>query len=143
MHGLAHYKMDRVRLISPVAIGTTGTGKTGKPASRMGFKGVMVELDYGTITATNATFTVTIFEGDATGSMTSVADANLDGTEAAAGIAAGTPRTSDSNKNVSKRIGYRGLKKYVNAKIVSTITAGTPVAATLLLYDPEIAPVAT
>lgn len=143
MHGLYHYKVDRVRLISPVAVGTTGTGKTGKPASRMGYKGVLVEIDYGTITATDAVLTVTILEGDTTAAMTSVADANLDGTEAAAGIAAGTPRTSNSNKNVSKRIGYRGLKKYVNAKIVSTITAGPPIAATLLLYDPEIAPVAT
>lgn len=142
MRGL-HYVCDRIRLISPVAVGTTGTGKTGKPASRVGYNGVEIELDYGTITATNATFTVTILEGDVTGTMTSVADADLDGTEAAAGIAAGTPRTSDSNKNVSKRIGYRGLKKYVNAKIVSTITAGTPVAATLLLTQPINAPVAT
>ncbi len=142
MRGL-HYVCDRVRLISPVAVGTTGTGKTGKPASRQGYNGVEIELDYGTITATNAVFTVTILEGDATGTMTSVADADLDGLEANAGIVAGTPRTSDSNKNVSKRIGYRGLKKYVNAKITSTITAGTPVSATLLLTQPVIAPVAT
>lgn len=142
MRGL-HYVMDAIRLISPVAVGTTGTGKTGKPASRQGYDGVEIIFDYGTITATDATITVTVLEGDATGSMTSVADANLDGTEAAAGIAAGTPRTSDSNKNVTKRIGYRGIKKYVNAKIVSTITAGPPVAATLILTRPAIAPVAT
>ena len=62
--------------------------------------------------------------------MTSIADADLIGTEAMAGIAAGTPRTSGSNKNVSKRLGYRGKKRYVQAKLVSTITAGPPVAAT-------------
>ena len=62
---------------------------------------------------------------------------------ALAGIAAGTPRTSGSNKNVSKRLGYRGKKRYVQAKLVSTITAGPPVAATVLMANPRHAPVAT
>lgn len=131
-----------VRSISPVAVGTTGTGKTGTIVDRLGYDSVTIIADYGSITATNATLTLTVLEGDATGAMTSVADANLIGTEAAAGIAAGTPRTSGSNKNVSKKIGYKGTKRYVQAKIVSTITAGTPVAATVLLGHPHSAPAA-
>lgn len=128
------------RTISPVAAGTTGTGQVGKVVDRKGYEGVTIIFDYGSITATAATFTPVVKHGDATGSMTSVADADLLGTEAAAGIAAGTPRTSGSNKNVSKQIGYIGNKRYVSANIVNTATAGTPVAATVLLTHPHKAP---
>lgn len=138
-----HHNIRRVRSISPVAIGTTGTGKTGTIVDRAGAQAVEFEFDYGTITATNATITPTVFHGDATGSMTSIADTDLIGTEALAGIAAGTPRTSGSNKNVSKRLGYKGVKRYVQAKLVSTVTAGPPVAATVLLGYPFEAPLAT
>jgi len=138
-----HNKIKVVRSISPVAVGTTGTGQTGKVVDRSSYEGVELILSYGTITATNATFTVTMLEGDATGTMTSVANADLLGTESAAGIAAGTPRTSGSNKNVTKRLGYIGAKRYVQAKIVSTITAGTPVGADFLLTNPRVMPVAT
>lgn len=138
-----HNNISRKRSISPVAIGTTGTGKTGVIVDTRGYEAVEFEFDYGTITATNATITPTVFHGDTTGAMTSIANADLIGTEAAAGIAAGTPRTSGSNKNVSKRLGYKGKKRYVQAKLVSTITAGTPVAATVLLGKPRNAPVAT
>lgn len=142
MRGL-HYVVRAKRSIGPVAVGTTGTGTTGKIVDRKGFKDVEFIFGYGTITATNATITPTLLHGDVTGTMTSVADADLDGTEAAAGIAAGTPRTSDTNKLVSKRLGYKGLKRYVQAKLVSTITATTPVTAIAILARPEIAPVAT
>lgn len=142
MRGL-HYIMNHKRSIGPVAVGTTGVGQTGKIVDRKGFKDVEFVFGYGTITATNATLTVTIKEGDVTGTMTSVADADLDGTEAGAGIAAGTPRTSDANKLVSKRLGYKGTKRYVQAFIKSTITATTPVFAGVVLSRPEAAPVAT
>src|SRR4051794_40834411 len=98
-----------LRSISPVAVGTTGTGKTGKPRDRAGYDSVTLEFSYGTITATNAVFTATVLEGDATGAMTSVADADLIGTEALAGVAATTARASGVTKNVTKRIGYRGV----------------------------------
>jgi hypothetical protein len=139
-----HNNIKRVRSISPVAIGTTGTGQTGKIVDRAGFDAVEFELDYGSITATNAVFSVVLKEGDVTGTMTSIADADLLGTELAAGIAATTPRTSGVSKNVSKRIGYKGKKRYVQvAKLSSTVTAGTPVSATVLLGRPRNAPVAT
>lgn len=129
-----------VRSISPVAVGTTGTGQTGKIIDRAGYDSVTILCDYGSITATNATFTATVLEGDVTGTMTSVADADLIGTEAAAGIAAGTPRTSGVDKNVTKKIGYRGIKRYVQVKIKSTVTAAVPVAATVVLGHPRHAP---
>ncbi len=114
------------RAISPVAVGTTGTGQTGRIIDRKGYVGpVLFGIGYGSITATNATLTVTVKEGDATGAMTSVADADLIGTEAGAGIAAGTPRTSGVNKNVVKKLGYKGAKRYVQCNVKSTVTAGT------------------
>jgi hypothetical protein len=139
-----HSNIKRVRSISPVAVGTTGTGQTGKIVDRAGYEAVEFEFDYGSITATNAVFTVVVKEGDTTGAMTSIADANLIGTELAAGIAAAATRTSGVSKNVSKRLGYIGRKRYVQvSKLSSTITAATPVAATVLLGLPRHAPVAT
>lgn len=137
-----HSNLQRKRSISPVAIGTTGTGKTGVIVDTAGFESVEFEFDYGTITATNATITPTVLHGDVTGTMTSIADSDLIGTEALAGIAAGT-RTSGSTKNVSKRLGYKGKKRYVQAKLVSTVTAGPPVSATVLMGNARHAPVAT
>lgn len=121
--------LNVTRAIAAVAVGTTGTGQTGKIIDRKGYVGpVLFDINYGSITATAAVFTVTIKEGDVTGTLTSVADADLIGTELLAGIAAGTPRTSNSNKNVSKKIGYKGGKRYVQCNIKSTATAGTPIA---------------
>lgn len=144
------YEMKRVRSISPVAIGTTGTGQAGKIVDRRPtvsglartYRSVVFELDFGTITATAAAYTLIVKEGDVTGTMTSIADADLDGTEAAAVPAVGA-RTSGTTKNVSFRLGYKGTKRYVQVfKLSSTTTATTPVAATVLLMDPSDAPVA-
>ena len=139
-----HDNIRAVRLISPVAAGTTGTGKTSAASlgDRRGYGGVEILLDYGTITATNATIAVTVLEGDVTGTMTSVADADLLGTETLASITATTPRTSGVSKNVTKRIGYIGRKRYVQVKMVPTVTATTPIAATALLFNPSRAPTA-
>jgi hypothetical protein len=135
-----------VRSISPVAVGTTGTGQTGKIVDRRGFEGVTILISYGTITATAATIIPVIKHGDVTGTMTSVADADLItmaggvAPELAAAIAATTPRTSGTSKNVSKRIGYIGGKRYVSCNIVSTTTAGPPVSATVILSHPHARP---
>ncbi len=122
--------------ISPVAVGTTGTGQTGKVIDRLGFGGLEFMIGYGAITATGAVFTVTIKEGDATGSLTSVADDDLVGTESDAGLAAAA-RVSGTTMKVTKKIGYKGGKRYVQCNIKSTATAGTPVAALAVLFNPE------
>lgn len=127
--------------VAPVAIGTTGTGQVGKVIDRAGYSGVEFVIAYGTITSTAAVYTVTVKEGDATGTMTSVADADLIGTEALAGLAAGA-RTSGTGKNVTKRIGYQGRKRYVQCGVKSTATAGTLVSVTALLHNPQYAPTA-
>lgn len=127
--------------VAPVAIGTTGTGQVGKIIDRSGYAGVEFLIAAGTITATAAVYTVTVKEGDVTGTMTSVADADLIGTEALAGIAAGA-RVSGTTKNTTRRIGYKGNKKYVQCSIKSTATAGTLVGITALLHSPRFSPTA-
>ena len=135
-----HSKMTATRVVSPVAVGTTGTGKTGAVIDRAGYDGVEFIVDYGTVTATNAVFTVVMKEGAVTGTLTSVADADMLGTELLAGLAAAATRTSGVSKNVSKRVGYKGNQRYVNLSISSTVTAGTPVGITALLFDPIVSP---
>ena len=125
--------------IKPVAVGTTGTGQTGKVIDRQGYGGVEFINAFGSITSSTAVFTVTVKEGDATGSLTSVADANLLGTEALAGIGAGA-RASGTTMNVTTRIGYRGSKRYVQCNIKSTATAGTIISSTAVLHNPSVAP---
>lgn len=135
-----HNNSRALRVISPVAVGTTGTGQTGKIIDRQGFGGLEFVCAYGAITATNAVFTVTVKEGDVTGTLTSVADTDLLGTELLAGVAATTPRTSGVSKNVVKRVGYKGNKRYVQANIKSTITAGTLISCEAMLYSPAVMP---
>lgn len=115
------------RAISPVAVGTTGTGKTGKIIDRKGYIGpVLFAVGYGAITSSTAVFTVTVKEGDVTGTLTSVADADLIGTEAGAGLGAGA-RASGTTMNVTKKVAYKGGKRYVQCNVKSTATAGTPI----------------
>lgn len=123
-----------------VAIGTTGTGKTSSVVDTAGYGGVEFLIDYGAITTTTGIFTVLMTEGDTTGgSFTSVADADMLGTEALAGLAAAT-RADGTTKNVTKRVGYIGPKRYVKVKVSSTGTAGTPIAIIPLLHNPRHAP---
>lgn len=138
-----HNNIDIIKSIHPQAL-TTVAGKTGDAVDRAGYQSVEIEFAYGSVTATNATLTPTLLECDtATGTFTSVANADLLGTEAAAGIAAAATRTSGVSKNVTKRLGYIGVKRYLKAKIVPTVTAATVVSAQAILGHPHNAPVAT
>lgn len=135
-----HNSIRAVRHTSPVAIGTTGTGKTGKIIDRQGYGGVEFVVGYGAVTSVTAVFTVTVFEGDVTGTMTSVADNDLLGTEALAGLAAANPRVSGASMNTCTRIGYKGRKRYASVNVKSTATAGTLIDVTALLFNPSLGP---
>ena len=65
----------------------------------------------GAITATAAAFTVQLLEGDTTGVMTPVIASEILGSNAGAGIAPSTPRTSNANMNVTKRLGYVRIRR--------------------------------
>lgn len=139
----AHHNIKIKETIPAQTVGTTGTGRTGQVVDRSGYAGVEFLLGFGSVTATNAAFTVTCKEGDVTGAMTSIADSNLIGLEANGTIGQAATRTSGVSKNVTKRIGYSGIKRYVSASIFSTITAGAVVHGQVLLTNPVNAPVAT
>lgn len=127
--------------ILPAAIGANAT-KTGIIIDRQGYGGVEFTASYGAITTTGTIETLVVFDGDVTGTMTSVADANLQGTEALASLLAGA-RSAGTGKEVTKRIGYVGIKRYTRVDAVSTgtTTAGI-VGITALLHSPGIAPTA-
>lgn len=129
------------RAIDPVALGATGNN-AGKIVDRKGYGGVEFLVVYGAITTTGTVVTPVMKEGDATGSMTSVADADMLGTEALAGLAASTDRTSNSGKLIWKRVGYKGGKRYVSLDLNGTGTTSVGiVAAAAILHTPEAAPV--
>lgn len=127
--------------LDPVALGTTGNN-AGRKIDRKGYAGVEFIIEYGAVTTTGTNVAVIVKEGDATGSMTSVADGDLIGTETLASLLATTPRTSGVSKLVAKRIGYKGNKRYVSVDLNHTGTTSVGiVAASAVLYRPEGAPV--
>lgn len=136
-----HDSTKQVLALAPVAIGANGT-KTGRIVDRRGYAGIEFYIDYGACTTTGTVATIVAFEGDVTGTMTSVADADLLGTEALASLLAATPRASGTTKLVSKRLGYKGNKRYVRIDMVTTgVTSVGIASATAVLFNPEAAPV--
>jgi len=137
LHNNSHVK----RVISPVAVGTTGTGLTGKIIDLQGYGGVEFLISYGTATATAYTNTITVLEGDTTGALTSVADTDLLGTETLASMPAqATARTSGTGINVTKSVGYIGNARYVTVKEVPTATAAAIIGVDALLHSPADMP---
>mgnify|MGYP001164803644 CR=1 FL=1 len=142
MHDM-HNTVRTKRVIAPVAIGANAT-KSGAVIDRQGYGGVEFVVSYGAVTTTGTIVTLVVKEGDVSGTLTSVADANLLGTEALAGLPVqATARTSEVGKNVSKRVGYRGMKRYVTVDAISTGTTSVGcVAISALLHSPSNAPTA-
>lgn len=141
MHDL-HNNIAVKRVISPVAIGANAT-KTGIVIDRQGYGGIEFIASYGAVTTTGTIDTLVVKEGDVTGTLTSVADADLLGTEALASLLAATPRTSGTTQNVSKRIGYKGNKRYVSVNAISTgVTSVGCVGIDAILHSPGVGPTA-
>lgn len=138
-----HNNIKALRALGPVAMATTA-GLAGKVLDRQGYGGVEFLISYGSVTSTNATITPVVMEGDATGSMTSVADSNLLGTEALAKLPAqASSRTSGVGKFVTTRVGYRGTKRYVSCGIAAlTVTAATVISIAAIMHSPAVVPTA-
>lgn len=135
-----HSNMKATRVIGPVAIGANAT-KTGVIIDRRDYGAVEFIASYGAIVTTGTVATIQISEGDVTGTLTSVADADLIGTEALASRLGGAT-TSGTGSNVSKRVGYKGNKRYVRCNVISTGTTSVGcVAVTAVLMNPMLAPV--
>jgi len=126
-------------VISPLAIGANAT-KTGLVVDRQGYGGVEFVASYGAVTTTGTIVTLVVKEGDVTGTMTSVADESLLGTEALASLLAGA-RVAGTGKEVTKRIGYKGNKRYVSVDAVQTgVTSVGVVGVAAVLFEPNNAP---
>lgn len=137
-----HANVRTKTVIAPIAIGANAT-KTGVVVDRQGFCGVEFLSAFGAVTTTGTVATLVVKDGDATGALASVADAYLLGTEALASLPAATPRTAGTTKEVTKRVGYVGTKRYVSCDVVSTgVTSVGCVAVTAVLHSPESAPLA-
>ena len=136
-----HANIKQVQAIIPAAIGANAT-KTGAVIDRQGYGGVQFLVSYGSVTTTGTIVTVVCKEGDVTGTLTSVADADLLGTEALASLLSATPRTAGTTKEVAKRVGYIGNKRYVQINVVQTgVTSVGSFDAIAVLHNPRVAPV--
>lgn len=140
-----HRNLRVVRAISPQAVGTSGiaNGSLSAVLDRRGFDSVEFIINHGTTASVADTTSVVIYECDTTGgTFTSVADADLLGTEADAGLPA-TTRTSGTGKNITKKIGYIGRKPYLKIRLYGTGHATGLVSADMLMAHASRRPVAS
>lgn len=141
-----HNNIRALTVLAPRALATVAGSKTSKTIDRQGYGGVEFIFSYGATGASSAAIPVVIKECATTGgTFTSVADGDLLGTEALAGIGL-VPRTSGSGKNVVKRIGYVGSKRYVQA-FIGTVSAAVVTVANIfgisaVLHNPTLGPTA-
>jgi hypothetical protein len=128
-----HNNISVLHAITPQAVGTSGIagGKLSSALDRRGFESVEFIYSSGASASVADTITPVIYEGDTTnGSFTSVATADLLGTEAALTLTAAK----------SGRVGYNGNKRYLKIRLYGTGTATAVVAATAILGSPAIRP---
>jgi hypothetical protein len=128
-----HNNISILTAIAPQAVGTSGIagGKLSSALDRRGFESVEFIYNSGASASVADTITPVIYEGDTTnGSFTSVATADLLGTEAALTLTAAK----------SGRVGYNGNKRYLKIRLYGTGTATAVVAATAILGHPAIRP---
>ena len=132
-----HSNIRTKTAISPLAIGANAT-KTGLVVDRQGYGRVQFIASYGAVTTTGTIVTLVVKDGDVTGTMVSVADSNLLGTEALASLLAGA-RSAGVGKEVTKRIGYVGVKRYVSCDAVQTgVTSVGCVGVVAVLGGPSL-----
>ena len=128
-----HSNISVLHAITPAAVGTSGIagGKLSGVLDRRGFESVEFVFSSGASATVADTITPVVYEGDTTGgSFTSVAAADLVGTEAALTLTAAK----------SGKVGYIGNKRYLKLRLYGTGTATAVVAATCILGNPNIAP---
>lgn len=124
-------------VITPRVV-SDNTASVGAVIDRLGFESVTYTIQTGTLADADATFAVLLEESDAS-DMTggnAVADADMLGTEAAAGF-----QFDDDGE--TRLLGYVGHKRYTRLTITPTGNSGSaPIAAGVILGHPASAPVA-
>lgn len=129
-----HSNIKVLPAIAPAAVGTSGIagGKLSAIIDRRGYESAEFVYSYGTSATVADTITPVVYEANATGdTFTSVADADLIGSETAIALTAAG----------SSKIGYRGNKRYLRLRLYGTGHATGTVSAEALLGNPAIAPV--
>lgn len=129
-----HNNIKRLVAIAPQAVGTSGiaNGKLSGIIDRKGYESIEFIYSSGTSASAADTITPVVYEADATGdAFTSVADADLLGTESAITLSAAA----------TKNVGYKGGKRYLKLRLYGTGTATAVVAATVDLGNAQLRPV--
>lgn len=140
-----HSNVKVVRAIVPAAVGTTGigNGKLSGVIDRRGYGGVEFIYGFGTSAAVTDVVNAIVYEcATSGGSFTSVADADLIGTEAAASYPAVTGRTSGVSQNFFSKLGYKGNQPFLKTRLYGIGTATCIVSAAAVLHSPRHAPAA-
>lgn len=130
-----HNNLDVRRAISPVRV-TDNTPQVGQIIDHQGYEAAEYLIAIGAIADADATFTVLLEEGDdaALADAAAVADADLLGTEAAAGF------QFDDDHEVRK-LGYRSNKRYTRLTITpANNTGNADISAMVVLGAPRHAP---
>ncbi|MGY4288882.1 hypothetical protein ACVWXO_008102 [Bradyrhizobium sp. LM2.7] len=120
----------------PGAAVTDNTVQTSQVADLLGYDSCMLAMVTGTLSDADAAFAVTVEESDDNSTFTAAAAADLIGTTALASF-------DFAADNVCRKIGYRGTKRYVRAKITPANNTGNLfVAGVWVLGHPNRQPTA-
>jgi hypothetical protein len=118
-------------------LGTTPL--VGSIIDRLGYESLTYAIVTGTLSDANATYTVLLEESDDSGmsGATAVADADMIGTEAAAGF-----QYDDDGE--TRKLGYVGSRRYTRLTITpaGADSGNSPIAAIAILGNPQTRPVA-
>ena len=112
-------KLHIVRALSPVSGAGDNTAQVSQIIDRSGFDALTFAIALGSLADADATFAVTMDEGDDSGlsDAAAVAAGDLLGTYAGAGF------KFDSDDSIRK-IGYKGTKRYVRLTITPSANTG-------------------
>lgn len=131
--------MNNVHLkpvLAPKAAVTDNTAQVGTSVDCQGYESVTYAIITGTLSDSDATFTVLLEESSDDSSYSAVADADLIGTEALASF-------TFADDGECFKIGYKGSKRYTRLTITPANNTGNLfVAAIAVLGCPRVAPTA-
>lgn len=130
-------RIDVKRVISPVSV-ADNTAQVGQIIDRKGYQSLTYLIATGSLADADATFAVTMDEGDAANlsDASAVAAADLIGTTALAAFV-----FSDDDK--CRKIGYKGAKRYTRLTITPSANASAAlISAVAVLGSPAASPTA-
>lgn len=138
MNNDLHSNLKLTRVISPISQ-SGNTAMVGAIIDRKGYGSLEFAITLGTITTAGTTYTALLEDADEAAfnvTNAAVADADLLGTEALASFI-------DSEINTTKKLGYKGNKRYVRLTMTPAGNTGaSTMSAVAVLGSPAQAPVA-